>query len=83
MAQTLFDENMGGKYGNTHLALGSSYQDSFTGDQSKVTKSEWRKMGFNDSVVHTDIVSTTNRAVTAHLKDGETKVIYKDGKFTL
>ena len=41
------------------------------------------KLGFNDSSVHTDIVSTTRRTVTAHLKNGKTKVIYKDGEFVL
>lgn len=83
MANTLFDENVGGKYGNTHIALGSSYHDSFPGDQSKVKKGEWKKMGYNDSVVHTDIVATSNRTVTAHLKGGKTKVIYQNGKFTV
>ncbi len=83
MGETLFDENVGGKYGNTHIALGKAYNDSYSGDISRVKKSEWKKMGYNDSVEHTDIVSTENRTVTAHLKDGKTKVIYKDGKFTV
>jgi aminopeptidase len=29
MANTLFDENYGGKYGNCHVALGSSYANTF------------------------------------------------------
>ncbi|MDP3646084.1 MAG: hypothetical protein Q8R25_03275 [bacterium] len=33
--------------------------------------------------MHTDIISTTRRTVTAHLKDGSTKIIYKDGRFVL
>ena len=37
MANTLFDENYGGKYGNCHVALGSSYSDTFAGDPSKLT----------------------------------------------
>ena len=37
MAETLFDENMGGPYGNTHLALGMSYRDTYSGDVSKLT----------------------------------------------
>ncbi len=81
MAETLFDENVGGKYGNTHIALGSAYQDSYPGDPNKISKLEWKKMGYNESVVHTDIVSTENRTVTAWLPSGETLVIYKDGKF--
>jgi aminopeptidase len=83
MAETLFDENMGGKYGNTHIALGSAYKDSFPGNPNKVKKSEWKKMGYNESIVHTDIISTDNRTVTATLPGGKTLVIYKDGKFTI
>lgn len=83
MAETLFDENVGGKYGNTHIALGNAFQDSYPGNPSKVSKKQWEKMGYNDSVVHTDIVSTSNRVVTAWLPDGSTRVIYKDGKFTI
>jgi aminopeptidase len=83
MAETLFDENMGGKYGNTHLALGMSYRDTYAGDVSKLTTKQAEKLGFNDSSVHTDIISTTRRTVTAHLKNGSTKVIYKDGRFVL
>jgi len=83
MATTLFDENVGGKYGNTHLALGRAYKESYPGDPSKVIKKEWEEMGYNDSVVHTDIVSTENREVIAFLEDGSEKVIYKDGKFQI
>lgn len=83
MAETLFDENMGGPYGNTHLALGMSYRDTYAGDVSKLTTKEAERLGFNDSSVHTDIISTTRRTVTAYLKDGSTKVIYKDGQFVL
>jgi aminopeptidase len=83
MAETLYDENMGGPEGNTHLALGMPYLDSYTGDPSKLTKKSKEKLGYNDSSVHTDIISTTKRTVTAHLKDGTEKVIYKDGQFVL
>ncbi|HVY01876.1 MAG TPA: aminopeptidase [Candidatus Nanoarchaeia archaeon] len=81
MAETLFDENFGGEYGNTHIALGNAYKDSYPGDASKVSKEEWDKLGYNESVVHTDIVSTRNRKVTAYMKDGKMKIIYKDGIF--
>ncbi len=81
MAETLFDENMGGPYGNTHLALGMGYKDSYTGDPSTLTENEWEEMGFNDSAIHTDIISTTDRIVTATLPSGEKKVIYKNGMF--
>jgi aminopeptidase len=83
MAETLFDENMGGKEGNTHIALGSAYEDCFSGDVSKLTKEESKKLGFNDSAVHTDIISTAPRRVMAHLKDGSQKLIYENGQFTL
>ena len=83
MAETLYDENMGGPYGNTHIALGMSYRDTFRGDVSKLTTKQAEALGFNDSSVHTDVISTTRRTVTAHLKNGKTKVIYKDGKFVL
>lgn len=83
MGETLYDENVGGKFGNTHLAVGKAYKDSYPGDQSAVTKEEWEQMGYNESVVHTDIVATTDRTVTATLPDGSELVIYKDGKFTV
>ncbi len=83
MGETLYDENVGGEFGNTHIAVGSAYRDSYTGDPAKVSEGEWEKMGYNNSVVHTDIVSTSNRTVTAFLKDGSSLVIYKDGQFTI
>jgi aminopeptidase len=83
MAETLFDENMGGRFGNTHIALGMSYRDTYAGDVSKLTDREAKRLGFNDSSVHTDMISTTRRTVTAYLKDGSTKIIYKDGRFVL
>lgn len=83
MADTLFDENMGGKYGNTHIALGMAFYDCYSGDPSEVSEEKWEKMGYNFSSVHTDIISTTDRTVTATLLDGAEKVIYKKGQFTL
>ena len=83
MAETLFDENMGGPHGNTHIALGKSIHDSYNGNPSKLTKKDWTRLGFNTSSVHTDIISTSPRTVTAHLKDGTERVIYKHGQFTL
>lgn len=83
MAETLFDENIGGPQGNTHIALGMSYKDTFSGNVAKLTKAQAEKLGFNDSSVHTDIISTAPRTVTAHMKDGSTKVIYKNGEFVL
>jgi aminopeptidase len=83
MAETLYDENVGGPFGNTHIALGNSYHDCYAGDASAVQREEWARLGFNESAVHTDIVSTTDRVVTATLRGGGDKVIYADGEFRL
>ncbi len=83
MAETLFDENFGGKYGNTHIALGNAYKNSYPGNPSKVSKKQWEKMGYNESVVHTDIISTEDRIVTAFLANGKKKIIYRNGKFVI
>lgn len=84
MATTLFDENMGGAFGNTHIALGNAYKDTFTGDMSVVTEDQWAEMGYNSCPkVHTDIISTTNRTVTATLSDNTERIIYTNGEFTL
>ncbi len=83
MAETLYDENFGGKYGNTHLALGMSFHESYSKKSTIVTPSGWDQMGFNDSVIHTDIICTNDRVVTATLENGKQLVIYKKGQFTL
>lgn len=84
MATTLFDENMGGEFGNTHIALGNAYKDTFTGDMATVADEQWAEMGYNSCPkVHTDIISTTDRTVTARLRDGSERVIYKNGQFVL
>ncbi len=83
MAETLYDENVGGPFGNTHIALGNAYHDCFAGDPATLSESEWQRLGFNNSSVHTDIVSTSDRTVTATLRDGTTRVIYEGGRFNL
>ncbi len=83
MGETLYDENVGGPYGNTHIALGMAYQDAYIGDIAATTREEWDSMGYNDSVVHTDMMSTTDRMVTATLQDGSEVVIYQEGEFVL
>ena len=83
MAETLFDENFGGRYGNTHLAVGKSYHDTYAGDTSKMTEAQFAKLGFNHASEHTDIIATSDRTVTAVLKDGSEMVIYRKGKFTI
>ena len=83
MAETLFDENIGGPNGNTHLALGSAYHDCFVDDPGELSPHDWEELGYNNSSVHTDIISTAPRTVTAHFKSGKKKIIYKNGMFTL
>ena len=83
MGETLFDENVGGEHGNTHIAIGNAYKDSYPGDPSEVSDGQWQELGYNESVEHCDIVSTAPRVVTATLADGSQKVIYENGSFTL
>lgn len=83
MGETLYDENVGGPFGNTHIALGMAYKDAYTGDVANTTLEEWERLGYNDSVIHTDMMSTTDRTVTATLQDGSEKVIYKNGEFVI
>ena len=83
MANTLFDENYGGKHGNCHLALGSSYSDTFAGDSSTLTKEKKKKLGFNDSALHWDLVNTEDKRVTAYLAGGKKVVIYEEGIFAI
>ena len=83
MANTLFDENYGGRYGNCHLALGSSYSDSYTGDPGRLTPAAKKKLGFNDSALHWDLVNTEKKRVAARLASGKKIVIYENGIFLL
>jgi len=81
MANTLYDENYGGRYGNCHLALGASYSDTFDGDPATLTKKRKQELGFNDSALHWDLVNTENKRVTARLVTGERLVFYEGGQF--
>lgn len=81
MGETLYDENMGSEFGNTHIALGKSFLDAYDGDPKTLQPGDWKNLDFNDSAEHVDIISTSNRTVTATLKDGSKVVIYKDGEF--
>lgn len=83
MAETLFDENIGGQFGNSHLAIGMSFKSCYRGDPQSVKAKEWRQMGFNDSAEHTDMMTTTDRQVTAVLADGKKVLIYQDGQFVI
>jgi aminopeptidase len=82
MANTLFDENFGGKYGNCHIALGSSYSNTYRGDSQKLNQALKQKLGLNESALHWDLVNTEQKRVTAHLKSGKAVTIYENGRFT-
>lgn len=81
MADILYDENFGGKYGNCHIAVGSSYADTYTGDVRKLDKKTKEKLGFNDSSLHWDLINTEDKTVTARLKNGKTVLVYEKGQF--
>lgn len=81
MANTLYDENFGGAYGNCHIALGSSYSDTYAGNAAKLTKTARKELGFNDSALHWDLVNTEKKKVTARLADGSEILIYENGQF--
>ena len=81
MADTLYDENFGGKYGNSHIALGSSYSDTFSGNIAKLDKKLKKELGFNESALHWDLVNTQNKLVSAILKNGKHLTIYENGRF--
>lgn len=83
MANTLFDENYGGEWGNCHVALGSSYSDTYDGDPAELTEARKAELGFNDSALHWDLVNTERKRVTARLKGGGSLVIYEDGQFAV
>jgi aminopeptidase len=83
MANTLFDENFGGKYGNCHLALGASYADTYSGNPKELTKEKKKRLGFNDSALHWDLVNTEKKRVTAHFASGKKATIYENGEFTI
>jgi aminopeptidase len=85
LGDTLYMENMGGRYGNTHIALGACYTDTYDGDASILKARDWKSLGFNNqnASVHVDIISTADRVVTAYCFDGSVRVIYKDGKFVI
>jgi aminopeptidase len=83
MANTLYDENFGGPYGNCHIALGSSYSDTYSGDLYEFTKESKKALGFNDSALHWDLVNTEKKRVTAHLTTGDRIIIYENGRFSI
>jgi aminopeptidase len=64
------------------VAVGSSYADTFSGEPAELTKARKRKLGFNDSALHWDLVNTEKKRVVAHLNNGRRMTIYENGRFT-
>jgi aminopeptidase len=85
MGVTLYDENLGGPFGNTHLAVGKCYVDAYAGDISQVSTETLLELGFNDPSceVHTDMISTSDRTVTAVWSHKPSQVIYANGQLTV
>jgi aminopeptidase len=83
MANTLYDENYGGKHGNCHVALGSSYADTYSGRIATLTPVLKSRLGFNDSALHWDLVNTEPKRVTARLKNGGALTLYEKGRFQI
>ncbi|MHA1540445.1 MAG: aminopeptidase [Alphaproteobacteria bacterium] len=84
MADTLYDENFGGDFGNSHIAIGCAFPDTYTGDQKDIATDEQKlEKGFNTSVVHWDLVNSEQKTVVATCKNGEKITIYKDGGFLI
>lgn len=81
MADILFDENFGGKYGNCHVAVGASYADTYNGPQTELTKDAKKSLGFNESSLHWDLINTENKRVRAKLKNGTEVTVYEKGEF--
>lgn len=81
MADTLFDENHGGENGNCHIAVGSSYSDTYDGDIRKLSSADKAALGFNTSSIHWDMINTERKKVTAKLQNGKSITIYEDGIF--
>ncbi len=85
MAETLYDENVGGEFGNTHIAIWKSFHHAYfdTEAAKKFNKNDRKKLGFNDSAEHINIMSTSDRTVTATLENGGQKVIHRGGEFVV
>jgi aminopeptidase len=81
MANTLYDENHGGRHGNCHIALGASYSDTYNSRSSKLTEKKKKEAGLNDSALHWDLVNTEKKTVTACLTSGKKIIIYENGMF--
>lgn len=84
MAETLYDENVWWKYGNTHVALWLWFHECYAWDISKLDSSKFKKsIWLNTSAEHVDVISTAKREVIGTLPSWEEILIYKNGKFLI
>lgn len=82
MSHILYDENVGGEYGNSHIALGNGFPNAYCG-KAELTPELRKEIGINNSSLHWDVISTESKRVTAFLKDGSEVVIYENGSFII
>ena len=74
---TLYDENA-----VCHLAIGMGFMDCLT-DYHNRTLEEGRKLGINDSMIHTDfMIGCDSMNIDAICADGETVRIFENGEWT-
>jgi len=84
MAETLFDENVGWEYGNTHIALWRWFDECYAWDKNRLEDVNFKKsIWLNMSPEHVDVISTAKRKVIWILWDGNEILIYEDGKFMI
>ncbi len=76
-ADIFFDENCGGRQGNCHITLGSSYADTFNVDPTDLAKQHKSQLGFNDSALHRGLVNIEKKWVIAHLATDQRVTIYE------
>ena len=83
MAHTLLDENFGGDHGNSHIALGGSVLESYSGPLEALTPELEYHLGLNSSDMHWDLVNTQPKRVTAILPGGKPRLLYEGGEFRI
>ena len=62
--------------------MGAAYADAFRGNPARLDGGLKKRLGFNDSALHWDLVNTEKKRVVAHLNTGRRVTIYENGCFT-
>lgn len=81
MASSILDENLGGEFGNMHLALGKSYATAYPDYLETLSDEELDQIGFNNSTDHIDFMNTEAKEVYAWNTERGKFLLYKDGEF--